>query len=388
MSLTVETDVVIVGAGLVGLSAAMALHDIGKRVVLLDAKQPDFSLPTQFDQRIYAITPGNVQWLRGIQVWDKVDKRRVNSIHCMRLWHEDATIRLDSMDAHLPDLGVIVEQQNLMCAFNQRLKDTGLETIFDAPPRSIENNEDSISLTLSDGAHIVAQLLIGADSARSWVRDSLGISTRLHDFEQTAIVANFKASKPHHDAAYQWFRPHETLALLPMPDQHVSLVWALSTQSAQQKLILSAEELAESIGQVSDNILGNLVQVTEATAFPLKQVTATRFVAQRAVLVGDAAHQVHPMAGQGVNLGFRDVIRLVQELQETHGMIPLGDAQLLRRYERGRKADVLGMHILTTGLDTLFAMHNTSLQTLAQWSFKQVGQHSWMKKRLIRQAVI
>jgi 2-polyprenyl-6-methoxyphenol hydroxylase-like FAD-dependent oxidoreductase len=178
------------------------------------------------------------------------------------------------------------------------------------------------------------------------------------------------------------------LALLPLPDQHVSLVWALSTQSAQQKLILSAEELAESIGQVSDNILGNLVQVTEATAFPLKQVTATRFVAQRAVLVGDAAHQVHPMAGQGVNLGFRDVIRLVQELQETHGMIPLGDAQLLRRYERSRKPDVLGMHILTTGLDTLFAMHNTSLQTLAQWSFKQVGQHSWMKKRLIRQAVI
>ncbi len=388
MSQMVETDIVIVGAGLVGLSAAVALQRIGKRVVLVDAKQPDFSLPTGWDQRIYALTPGNVQWLRSLQVWDRVDTRRVNPIHAMRLWHEDANLQLDSMDAHLPDLGVIIEQQNLMHAFGGCLKDTALEARYGAVCSGIENDSNRVALKLQDGTNIAAQLLLGADSARSRVRDALGIGTRLHDFAQTAIVANFKAEKAHHDAAYQWFRPHETLALLPMPNQHVSLVWAMSTQLAQQKLLLSATDLADLIGKATDNALGSLTPVTPAAAFPLKQLTAAHFIAQRAVLIGDAAHQVHPMAGQGVNLGFHDVIELASQLHEAHAMIPLGDVQLLRRYERARKADVMGMNILTTGLDTLFALQNESLQTLVQWGFKQVGQQNWLRKRLIQQAVI
>ncbi len=388
MTKQIVTDVVIVGAGLVGLSAAVALTHIGKRVVLVDAKQPDFSAPASWDQRIYALTPGNIQWLRSLQVWDAVDESRVNSIHAMRLWHDDAALQLDSMDAHLPELGVIIEQQNLMHAFSTRLKNDALQALFYAAPRGIENNDDGIVLILNDDTYIQAQLLLGADSARSWVRDALGINTRLHDFKQTAIVANFKAEKSHQDAAYQWFRPHETLALLPMPGQHVSLVWAMSTQLAQQKLMLSAQKFADAIDEATAHILGDLVQVTDAAAFPLKQLTAAQFVSQRAVLLGDAAHQVHPMAGQGVNLGFRDVVELVTQLQQAHALMPMGDAQLLRRYERARKADVIGMNVLTTGLDTLFATQAPGLQALVQWGFKQVGQRDWLKKKLIRQAVI
>lgn len=388
MSKGIETDVVIVGAGLVGLSAAVALADIGKRVTLVDAKQPDFSLPAEWDQRIYALTPGNVQWLRRLGIWDAVDASRVNAIHSMRLWHDDAALQLDSLDAHLADMGVIIEQQNLMHAFGERLKSIGLEALSGAVCSGIENTQKGISLLLKDGMHINAQLLLGADSARSWVREALGIGTRLHDFEQTAIVANFKAEKSHQNVAYQWFRPHETLALLPMPDQHVSLVWAMSTQFAQQQLLLSAEVLADAIEMATDNILGKLTPVTGAAAFPLKQLTAMQFVSQRAVLLGDAAHQVHPMAGQGVNLGFRDVVELTCQMQQTHAMIPMGDAQLLRRYERARKADVLGMNLLTSGLDTLFATNYASVKKLADWGFRQVGQQGWMRKHLIQQAVI
>lgn len=388
MSKGIETDVVIVGAGLVGLSAAVALADMGKHVTLVDAKQPDFSLSAEWDQRIYALTPGNVQWLYGLGVWDAVDASRVNPIHSMRLWHDDAALQLDSLDAHLADMGVIIEQQNLMHAFGERLKSIGLEALSGAVCSGIENTQKGISLLLKDGMHIDAQLLLGADSARSWVRDALGIDTRLHDFEQTAIVANFKAEKPHQNAAYQWFRPHETLALLPMSNQHVSLVWAMSTQLAQQKLMESAEVLAEEVGDVTGHLLGELTPVTAAAGFPLKQITASRFVAERAVLLGDAAHQVHPMAGQGVNLGFRDVVELACRMQQAHAMMPMGDAQLLRRYERARKADVLGMNLLTSGLDALFATNYASVKKLADWGFRQVGQREWLRKRLIQQAVI
>lgn len=388
MSQRIETDVVIVGAGLVGLSAAVALADMGKRVTLIDAKQPDFSLPAEWDQRIYALTPGNVQWLHSLGIWDAVDVSRVNAIHSMRLWHDDAALQLDSMDAHLADMGVIIEQQNLMHAFGERLKSIGLRALSGAVCSGIENTQNGISLLLKDGMRIDAQLLLGADSARSWVRDALGIGTRLHDFEQTAIVANFKAQKPHQNAAYQWFRLHETLALLPMSNQHVSLVWAMSTQLAQQKLMESTEALAAEIGDATGHLLGELAPVTAAAGFPLKQITASRFVAERAVLLGDAAHQVHPMAGQGVNLGFRDVVELTRQIQQAHAMMPMGDAQLLRRYERVRKADVLGMNMLTSGLDALFATDYASVQKLADWGFRQVGQQGWLRKRLIQQAVI
>jgi ubiquinone biosynthesis UbiH/UbiF/VisC/COQ6 family hydroxylase len=329
-----------------------------------------------------------VQWLRRLQVWDKVDAHRVNSIHRMRLWHEDANLQLDSMDAHLPDLGVIIEQQNLMQAFGECLKGTALQARYGAVCSGIENNGDGLVLKLQDGSNITAQLLLGADSARSWVRDALGISTRLHDFEQTAIVANFKTEKPHQNAAYQWFRPHETLALLPMSNQHASLVWAMSTQLAQQKLMESTEALAAEVGDATGHLLGVLAPVTSAAGFPLKQITASRFVAERAVLLGDAAHQVHPMAGQGVNLGFRDVVELTRQIQQAHAMMPIGDAQLLRRYERARKADVMGMNLLTGGLDALFASNYASVQKLADWGFRQAGQQGWLRKRLIQQAVI
>ncbi len=388
MTKRIETDVVIVGAGLVGLSAAVALENMGKRVTLVDAKQPDFSLPAEWDQRIYALTPGNVQWLQGLGIWDAVDASRVNAIHSMRLWHDDAALQLDSMDAHLADMGVIIEQQNLMHAFGERLKSIGLEALSGAVCSGIENTKNGITLLLKDDTRIDAQLLLGADSARSWVRDALGIGTRLHDFEQTAIVANFKAEKPHQNAAYQWFRPHETLALLPMSNQHVSLVWAMSTQLAHQKLMESAEALAAEIGDATGHLLGELIPVTAAAGFPLRQITASRFVAERAVLLGDAAHQVHPMAGQGVNLGFRDVVELTRQIQQAHAMMSLGDAQLLRRYERARKADVLGMNMLTSGLDALFATRYPGVQKLADWGFRQVGQQGWLRKRLIQQAVI
>jgi 2-polyprenylphenol 6-hydroxylase len=385
---TIDTDIVIVGAGLVGLSAAISLQSLGKRVVVVDAKQPDFKLPDTWDQRIYALTPGNVNWLRSLNVWDKVDTSRVSKIEAMHLWHDDAQLNLDSQDAHLPELGVIVEQQNLMHALGERLDATAVEVHYGEKCKAITYDNDDVLLKMQQGKTIKAQLLLGADSAQSWVREALGIASKQHDFAQTAIVANFKTEKPHRDIAYQWFRPHETLALLPLPNQHVSIVWALSNELAQQKLVLTPEALAREIGLVTAHLLGEMKSVGEVAGFPLKQLTATRFVSQRAALIGDAAHQVHPMAGQGVNLGFHDVIELTEQLRDVHRMMPLGDMQTLRRYERARKPEVAGMNVLTSGLDALFAMRHGGLPRLTQWGFKQIGQQNWLKKRLIERAVV
>lgn len=388
MSSVIETDVVVVGAGLVGLSAALALHSIGKRVILVDAKQPDFALPNTWDQRIYVLTPGNVQWLQNLGVWGKVNRSRVNPIDAMRLWYDQAHLQMNSYDAHLSELGIVVEQQNLMGALGSCLQAAEIATHYGVGCHAIGYDNTNIVLELQDGVCVKAQLLLGADSARSWVRAVLHIATKQHDFDQTALVANFKAEKPHDNVAYQWFGPHQTLALLPLPNHYVSLVWSLSTELAQQKLLSTQSKLADDISAATGHLLGELKPASEVAAFALKQVTASRFIAKRAVLIGDAAHQVHPMAGQGVNLGFHDVIELTRQIQQAHSMLPLGDAQILRRYERARQAEVVGMHGLTRGLDALFALQNSHMQALTQWGFKKVGQYQWLKSRLIERAVL
>jgi ubiquinone biosynthesis UbiH/UbiF/VisC/COQ6 family hydroxylase len=218
------------------------------------------------------------------------------------------------------------------------------------------------------------------------VREQAGISVNHKSFNQTAIVANFITEKPHANVARQWFAPHETLALLPLPQQMVSMVWSVSTQKATQLLELSADELAQSVLEQSQGVLGKLTLQGKPQQFALNQSTASRLIADRVVLLGDAAHQIHPMAGQGVNLGFRDVMQLQQLTANAHSMMDIGDSSLLRQFERARLADIASMNTLTSGLDALFASENSWLNSLTDWGFKQLNTQATIKKLLIQQA--
>ena len=388
----IETDLVVVGAGLVGLSAAIAFAQQGKKVCLVDAKKPVIKLKKAWDARVYALTPATEAWLKSIGVWAHVDASRVNPINAMHIFDDTGKqpLVLRDEDANLPKLGLIIENQNLMHALWQQLKalqdkNAAVTVIIDAPCQSLENTQQQIVLGLDNDQKIATKLVIAADGVDSWVRKQTDIGVIKKDFHQTAIVANFLAEKPHQHIARQWFRPHDVLALLPMPDNIVSIVWSVSTERAAKLLALSGEELAHNVREYSRGVMGTLKQVGNTQAFGLNQQTALQFIAERVVLTGDAAHQIHPMAGQGVNLGFRDVMQLASQTTKCHAMQDIGDKGFLRQYERARKADIVTMTQLTSGLDWLFASESSLVKKMTQWGFSNINKQLSIKKRLMQQ---
>jgi 2-polyprenylphenol 6-hydroxylase len=297
-------------------------------------------------------------------------------------------LSLRDEDANLPKLGVIIENQNLMYALWQQLNKLDVIVITDAPCQTVDNSPQHVVLGLVNGQKITAKLIVAADGVDSWVRKQANIGVTKKDFQQTAIVANFVTQKHHQHIARQWFRPHDVLALLPLPDNMVSIVWSVSTERAAELLALSGEELAYNVHENSRGVLGTLKQIGNTQAFALKQQTASQLIAERIALTGDAAHQIHPMAGQGVNLGFRDVMKLAELATKLHAMQDIGDRGFLRQFERARKADIVTMNQLTFGLDVLFASESGVLKKARQWGLQQLNGQATIKKLLIQQVAV
>ncbi|MFV1922384.1 MAG: FAD-dependent monooxygenase [Methylotenera sp.] len=384
-------DVIVVGAGLVGLAAVIALTAQGKYVALVDAKaKPKLNkLNKVWDRRIYALTPSTESWLSQHDVWTLIDQSRIQYVEGMALWppETESPLRLHASDANLSMLACIIENQNLMLALWQKVETLNIPMLMDTTCQSIAYDNDKVVVQLEKDCQLTAQLLVAADGANSSVRHALGITTNTKDFNQTALVANYRTGNKHNNVAMQWFKPHETLAFLPMPNKHMSMVWAMSTDKAQKLLTLTKEELAENVQLASDNTVGSLTPVSDTLSFMLRQVTASKQTVERVVFVGDAAHQVHPMAGQGANLGFRDIIEFESVLKSSHPLQDIGDAFFLRQYARTRKADIIRMNTLTSGLDTMFAFESKTLARLVSLGMQQLDKYATIKRVLINQAV-
>lgn len=387
-----QTDIIVVGAGLVGLAAAIALTLLHKNVVLVSDKPVfDAKIATHsadhWDERVYALTPATVNWLKAIGAWDFVDEKRVNPIDAMHIWGADSDLILNAADANIANLGLIIENQQLMTALWQKVQALGVTVVTDAHCTKIEYAANAVILSVDSASTITAKLIVAADGLHSWLRQQANIAVDIKKYHQVAVVANFLAQKPHADTARQWFNAHDVLALLPLPNDHVSMVWSVSTEKAAQLLALSNQALSEQVQSQSQHLLGQLKQIGQIRSATLNQQTALKMIAERIVLVGDAAHQIHPMAGQGVNLGFRDVMKLAQLTTNAHAMQDIGERTFLRQYERARKADMLSMNSLTSGLDYLFATELVVLKKLSNWGLRHIMRQTSMKKLLIKQAV-
>lgn len=385
----ISCDVVVVGAGLVGLAAVIALAEQGKQVALVDGKQSTPMQTEAWDTRIYALTPASEDWLQHVGVWSLVNQTRVNDVGIMSLWAPESNeaLNLSAEDANCAKLACIIENKNLLQALWQKIATLDVQIVIGSACHRVVSSEDEIVLHLESGCTIEATLLVAADGANSFVRQQLAIATKVKPFNQTALVANYLAEKHHENVARQWFSPHATLALLPLPDKHVSMVWSVSKELAQTLSSLTAKELANRVQEQTDGILGLLKPVSETVSFELQQVTAEKLIAPRVVFIGDAAHQVHPMAGQGANLGFRDMISLSKIIAQSHQLQDIGEVGFLRRFERERKADILSMNTLTSGLDTWFSYESVVFKKLTQLGMVQLNKYSGIKKILIKQAV-
>ena len=400
MTETLHAEVMVVGAGLVGLSAALALHQLGFEVVLVDEHVPlaEQDERCDWDQRIYAISPHNVSWLKSLGAWQHLDKQRVTPVQAMQIWGDttQTPLMLDADVINVDAMAFIIEERALMRALLHQAQQQGLRTIFGVKPTSVDISPIQAQLTLDSGQVIQSDLLLAADGTNSWVRQQANITFTQKDYQQTAIVANFGTEKPHDQIARQWFRQERLsqradahagiLAWLPLSENKISIVWSVPTAYAQLLMQLDNTAFAHEVMQAGNATLGEMTLLGERAAFPLVLKQAEALTQGALALVGDAAHRIHPMAGQGVNLGFRDVIDLADILRHKRSYQNVNDPSLLKQYARARKADVFSMVSLTSGLYHLFESQNAVVQKLRNWGLMTTN-HSIIRKLLVRNAV-
>ncbi|KUZ65378.1 ubiquinone biosynthesis protein [Burkholderia ubonensis] len=381
-------DVAVVGGGLVGKTAALALTQSGYKTALL--AQPATPRPADlaFDTRIYALSSSSQALLERLRVWQALDHTRLAPVYDMRVYGDaHAELHFSAYQASVPQLAWIVESSLIETSLDAALRFQPNLTWFDARAQGFDVRDDAAVLTLSSGQVLEADLVVGADGAHSWVRSQMGAKVERRDYRQTGVVANFKASLPHRETAYQWFRDGEIVALLPLPDGHVSLVWSAHTAHADQLLALDPAQLAAEVERVSHGQVGTLECVTPAAGFPLALQTVDKLIAPRVALVGDAAHLIHPLAGQGMNLGLRDVAALADAIAGKESFRNLGDTVLLRRYERSRREDIRALMIATDGLQRLFAAPGPFAKAVRNAGMAFVGAQPLVKRWLVSAAL-
>lgn len=387
---TDDFDVTVVGTGVAGLAAALGCAQAGLRVALIGPAPRPFSPgPEQpFDTRIYAIAPGTAEFLSQLRIWPQVDAARVQPVARMRVFGDAGNeLTFDAWTAHAERLATIGEEAELLrvlsaaCGFAPGITQRRVE--FDG----MQVEVDAVRVRLTDGDELACRLVIGADGAQSAVRAAAGISARVASYDQSAVVANFACERAHDETAFQWFTNEGVVALLPLPQRHVSLVWSAPQALADELAALTPGELAHRAMQRTGAPLGRLGAAGAVRAFALRKLTVDRLVVPRVALVGDAAHVVHPLAGQGLNLGLQDVSELLRVLAEREAFRDVGDLVLLRRYARRRAEPIELMRATTDGLAKLFAPDDPLLRRLRNTGLSVVDGLEPLKRALMRHAL-
>jgi len=391
---TRDYDVAILGAGLVGLSLAAALARSGMRVAIVDRAPVDgpavSATEEDWDARVYAVSPGSAAFLESIGAWQRLREARVCAIEAMRV-RGDAGGELTFSAYELGEraLGWIVENREVHAALVESIRDVpGIDVLAPRAPASIAWSAGSAEVRFDGDDALSSRLIVGADGVRSWTRAQAGMHHAPAPYAQTAVVANFASEQAHRGRAFQWFLSDGgVLAWLPLPGRRISMVWSAPEPLAQELLALEGGALAERVASAGARTLGALATITSPLCFPLSLLRLPSVIAHRLALVGDAAHGVHPLAGQGVNLGFGDASALCSILVERGAVRDPGSSLLLQRYARRRLEPVFAMQGVTDGLVRLFGSRSPVVGALRNRGMSLVGSLGPLKRLLAQPAL-
>ena len=382
-------DMIIVGAGMVGAAAACAFAQRGRRIALIESTTPqEHSSEADYDIRVSAISPGSRELLRQLGIWQRLDVNRVCSYEQMHIWHENgaASLSFDAVDLARDDLGVIVENRQLLHALHQACsQQDGID--WYRPERVeqiLENHADGVVVRLESNGILQADWVIAADGRGSPTRTLAGLTAEFDDYAQTAFVANVDTTKSHAHTAWQRFLATGPLAFLPLANGQSSIVWSCDDDFAEQVAAADDETFCAMLGEAFEFRLGQVTDCGPRASFRLGWHVCEHWFEQRVLLIGDAAHSVHPLAGQGVNLGFSDVELLLALGDQGEGNLT---SQSLRRYERQRRSETWLASQSLGGLKWVYGLEQKPLTSLRDLGMKIVDQTPWLKRELMRKAV-
>ena len=386
-----KPQILVCGAGIVGLSCALALARKGQRVaVLAPRNEVPAAQADVYHPRVYAISPASQRLLDELGVWQMLPSVRVAPVQAMEIHGDgDGRVDLHAWQAAQENLAWIVESGEIERVLIQAVRMFGIEWLDD---RCESWRQEGVVLTAA-GRRMQAELFVGADGAASRLRESAGIQYESRSYHDIGLVAHLDAERPHQGTALQWFRDDGVLALLPLPDTatgpQVSMVWSM--REAQAKALLGlprpeqAAELEKRLAHAAQGRLGALRMRSALHGFPLS-VDQAQMIGPGIALVGDAAHRVHPLAGQGLNLGLGDVRALSDAISQRENFRTAGDARVLRRYQRARAEPVLAMRLATDGLHRLFGVQAAPLAWLRNAGMRWVDVLPFVKRQLIESA--
>jgi 2-polyprenylphenol 6-hydroxylase len=392
-----EFDVIIVGAGVIG--AAMAclllvrkLSTPGRVAIVADHFPADPVGDTDWDLRVFALSRASERLLKICDVWRSLPAARVFAYERMCVWDASGTpqgagsLTFDCAQIGEPNLGYIVEGRALQSQCLKSARAAGA-VLIEAAVGSTAVGDEDIELRLSDGRGLRGKLLVAADGPESKTRELLGIGTAGHVYHQDALVAHVRTAKPHDNTAWQRFLPTGPLAFLPLNDGRSSIVWSLARREADAKCALDPLDFGAALNIASGEALGACTLTSKLARFPLKLQYALQYSSSRAVLLGDAAHVVHPLAGQGLNLGLLDCAALAQVLGQAGGAGNFGDSRLLREYERWRRSENLLAAAALDGMERLFSRTDALSAGLRAASLSAVGKMPFVKRRFAQRAL-
>ncbi len=372
-----QFDIVIVGGGMVGQAFALSMaQKTNASIAIVEPNNPNPKLEKDFHARVSAITPTSESFLQSIGVWGLI--KRKHAFSQTKVWDQNShgNLNFNAVDDELNHLGHIIENDAIQSAMFTALNDTKVEFI-NAKLDSIDKVNEGYQLQLDNNQQLSCALLIGADGARSRIRDLTKIEFSENDYQQKAMICNIRSDKGLEDTTWQRFLSDSIIALLPLSKFEASIVWSAENQLADELLSLSSQEFADRLSAGVEYRFGQFEVLNKIQAFPLIERSAKDYVKEGVALIGDAAHNIHPLAGQGVNLGFADVEELSNQLQNS--VKPFGDYGVLRAYGRARRLDNELMAKTMTGLNWIYKENNEPLRWLRGFGMNLINENPTLK---------